>query len=77
METKRTRFTFEHTIILNTGEKTLPYRSARWWKTVRGALNAAREQASSLETRYMDGSVNTHELHILSDQQELVFTEAA
>ena len=77
MEYKGTRFTFEHTIIFNTREKTLPYRSVRCWRTPKGALRAAEARAKSMNALFREGSINMHAIQVFSDLHESIITEAA
>jgi hypothetical protein len=72
-----TRYTFAHTTHFRSGDKTLPYRSLRWWKTMRGALAAARCHAELVERHYVENSVAMHGLQVYDDMGALVFNEAA
>lgn len=71
------RFTFEHQVQFRDGSNTLPFRSTSWWKTERGALNAAERHAAGMDRFYVKGMVAQHALTIKDDQNRFVTNMAA
>jgi len=69
------RYTFKHSIQFKNGTSTLPYRSTRWWKTIRGALRAAQKHALGMTQRY--DNVAMHALVIEDEYGKFVTNEAA
>ena len=68
-------YTFELTIQFKDVTSTLPYRSTRYWKTVKGALRAAECHSEGLNLYY--DNVAYHSLVILDQCGQFVTNEAA
>jgi hypothetical protein len=71
------KYTFEHTIEFRNGTRTLPYRSTRYWKTVKGALHAAEIHSMEIGYYYEAGSIALHALVVRDNQGNFVTNEAA